>query len=166
MRACIALLAVLWGLVAHSETIQGRVVAVLDGDTLTVLDSGNHQHHIRLIGIDAPEKSQPFGRRSKESLSSLVAGRDVSVEVTKVERWGRWLGKVLVNGTDVNLEQVRLGMAWHYKAYAREQPLPERSVYADAEVQATQGRVGLWSDSAPTPPWEYRRTTRHLQDSY
>lgn len=166
MRAFLGLVAVLWGLVAHAGVIQGRVVAVQDGDTITVLDAENRQHRIRLSGIDAPEKGQPFGQRSKQSLSSLVFGQEVTVDTSKVDRYGREIGRVVVHGVDANLEQLKLGMAWHYKAYAKEQPLPERSTYADAEEQATQGRVGLWSDDAPTPPWEYRRTTRHLQGVY
>lgn len=80
---------------AHAETLSGRTVGVSDEDTITVLDLTNTQHKIRLAGIDAPEKSQPFGQRSKESLSDLVFGRTVTVETDKVDRYGRQVGKVM-----------------------------------------------------------------------
>ena len=91
---------------ANAETITGRVVGVADGDTITVLDAGKVQHKIRLAGIDAPEKKQAFGQRSKESLSELAYDKTVEVEISKRDRYGRQIGKVLVNGRDVNLVQV------------------------------------------------------------
>jgi hypothetical protein len=99
---------------------------VADGDTITVLDENRHQHKIRLAGIDAPEKAQDFGQRSKQSLSDQAYRQHVMVETGKTDRYGRLVGKVLVNGQDVNLEQVRRGMAWHYKAYQREQAPADR----------------------------------------
>ncbi len=96
---------------ANAETITGRVVGVADGDTITVLDADKVQHKIRLSGIDAPEKKQPFGNRSKESLSALAFDKTVNVETSKRDRYGRQIGKVLVNGRDVNLVQVERGMA-------------------------------------------------------
>ncbi len=91
---------------ANAETITGLVVGVADGDTITVLDADKVQHKIRLSGIDAPEKKQPFGNRSKESLSDLAFDKTVNVETSKRDRYGRQIGKVLVNGRDVNLVQV------------------------------------------------------------
>ncbi len=107
---------------AHAETITGRVVGVVDGDTITVLDADKVQHKIRLSGIDAPEKKQPFGNRSKESLSALAFDKTVNVETSKRDRYGRQIGKVLVNGRDVNPVQVERGMASFYRQYQREQP--------------------------------------------
>ena len=118
---------------ANAETVTGRVVGVADGDTLTVLDVDKVQHKIRLAGIDALEKKQPFGNRSKESLSELTHDKTVTIETDKRDKYGRQVGKVLVNGQDVNLVQVERGMAWHYKAYEREQPETDRKVYANAE---------------------------------
>lgn len=141
-----------------AATIEGRVVGVLDGDTITLLDQHHKQFRIRLSGIDAPEKKQAFGQRSKESLSSLVFGKPVSVETGKQDLYGRRIGKVLVNGQDANLEQIRRGMAWHYKAYRRSQPLIDRGGYADAENSARTARRGLWVESEPVPPWEYRHS--------
>lgn len=140
-----------------AATLEGRVVGVADGDTLTVLDKGRRQHKIRLAGIDAPEKRQDFGQRSKQSLSELAYRQDVLVDISKQDRYGRSVGKVLRGGVDVNLEQVRRGLAWHYKEYQKEQSPVDRRAYADAENEARGLRRGLWTLSAPVPPWEYRR---------
>lgn len=140
----------------NAATIEGRVVSVADGDTVTVLDDTNTQHKIRLSGIDAPEKKQPFGQRSKQSLSDLVFAKAVTVETDKRDKYGREVGKVLVGGVDANLVQVQRGFAWHYKAYEREQPATDRKVYADAENEARAARRGLWAEAEPMPPWEFR----------
>ena len=145
---------------ASAETIAGRVVGIADGDTVTVLDAEKAQHKIRLSGIDAPEKAQAFGNRSKESLSDLAFDKTVTVETGKRDRYGREVGKVLVNGRDVNLIQVERGMAWHYKAYEREQPPNDRKLYDAAEIEARAARRGLWRDPEPTPPWDYRKAKR------
>lgn len=137
--------------------LSGRVVHVSDGDTITVLDAGQVQHKVRLAGIDAPERSQSFGERSRESLAEQVAGNTVVVDTDKKDRYGRTVGKILLNGQDINLEQVRRGMAWHYKAYEREQSAEDRRAYAEAEDEARRTRVGLWQDAEPVPPWEFRR---------
>ena len=142
---------------AYSAVIQGEVVGLADGDTITVLDANRTQHKIRLAGIDAPEKRQPFGTRSKESLSAMVFRRQVSVEWKKTDRYGRIIGKVLVGDVDVCLEQVKHGMAWHYKTYEREQLPEDRRAYAAAEDQARRSRVGLWRDPSPVPPWDFRK---------
>lgn len=143
---------------AFGATISGTVVGVADGDTVTVLDDGKVQHRVRLLGIDAPEKAQDFGSRSKQSLSGLVFGRRVMVEYAKEDQYGRVLGKVRVNGVDANLEQVRAGMAWHYKQFEREQAPKDRVAYAAAEAQARAKLIGLWSMKDPTPPWDYRHS--------
>ena len=145
---------------ARAEAITGRVVGISDGDTITVLDAQRVQHKIRLAGIDAPEKAQPFGNRSKESLSDLAFNRTVTVETDKRDRYGREVGKVLVDGRDVNLIQVERGMAWHYKAYEREQSPSDRKLYEAAESDARAGRRGLWREADPIPPWEFRKAKR------
>jgi endonuclease YncB( thermonuclease family) len=140
----------------HADPLMGQVIHVADGDTVTVLDDTRTQYKIRLAGIDAPEKKQAFGQRSKESLSDLVFSKSVTVETDKRDKYGREIGKVLVDGVDANLEQVKRGMAWHYKAYEREQPQLDRKVYAEAENEARAARRGLWADSEPVPPWDFR----------
>lgn len=141
----------------QAEVIRGKVVAVLDGDTITVLDAGHVQHRIRLAGIDAPEKYQPYGQRSKQSLSDLVSSRQVDVHTEKRDRYGREVGRVMLGDEDVNLEQVLRGMAWFYRQYQRELSAEDRARYGAAEQQAQTAKIGLWRDDLPQPPWEFRR---------
>jgi endonuclease YncB( thermonuclease family) len=139
-----------------AETITGQVVGVVDGDTITVLDAEKVQHKIRLAGIDAPEKTQAFGNRSKESLSYMVFDKTVNVETEKRDRYGRQIGKVLVDGRDVNLVQVERGMAWFYRQYQREQSPNDRKLYEAAEDAAKAAKRGLWRDTDPVAPWDFR----------
>lgn len=141
---------------AAADTLSGRVVGVTDGDTITVLDASRQQHKVRLAGIDAPEKSQAFGQRAKQHLSQLVFGRPVTIEGSKLDRYGRLIGKVLVVGIDANLQQVKAGLAWHYKKYANEQSPSDRVIYAQAEDEARSRRIGLWAEASPQAPWDYR----------
>lgn len=140
--------------------IRGRVTAIADGDTLTVLDAAKRQHKIRLQGVDAPERSQAFGTRARQHLSDLVFGKDVKVRIDKKDRYGRSVSIVILNGIDINLTMIQAGFAWHYKQYEREQSEEERTAYAEAEENARKAKRGLWADSQPTPPWEYRKAGR------
>lgn len=145
---------------ATQQTLAGRVVRVADGDTVTVLDAGNAEHRIRLSGIDAPESHQAFGTQSKKSLSDLVFGKDVTVLYDKTDQYGRLVGKIIVNGQDINLEQVKAGMAWHHKEYEREQSPGDRELYARAEDEARAQHRGLWRDPNPVEPSKFRREQR------
>lgn len=136
---------------------EGRVVGVQDGDTITVLDSSNANHRIRLLGIDAPENGQPFGNRSGENLSQAIFNRVVTIEWSKHDRYGRIVGKVVLEGQDICLEQIKTGMAWHYKYYQDDQTREDRQLYAAAEIAARATSVGLWIDPNPIPPWDFRR---------
>jgi endonuclease YncB( thermonuclease family) len=140
-----------------TQTFPGRVVAIADGDTITVLDSANTQHRIRLEGIDAPESHQAFGEQSSLSLSEMIFGKDVSVSYQKTDQYGRLVGKILLDGKDINLEQVKAGMAWHYKFYEDEQTPEDRELYARAEAEARAARRGLWQDPNPTEPYQFRK---------
>src|SRR5438477_4011172 len=131
------------------QVLTGHVVRVADGDTVTVLDATNTQHRIRLQGIDAPELHQAFGTQSKKNLSELIFDKDVSVIYDKTDQYGRLVGKILLDGKDINLEQVKAGMAWHYKEYEREQSPEDRELYARAEEDARSARRGLWVDANP-----------------
>jgi endonuclease YncB( thermonuclease family) len=142
---------------ALADQLQGQVVKVSDGDTVTVLDEQRQQHVIRLAGIDAPEKSQPHGQKSKAFLSQAVFGRHVTVQFDKRDRYGRIVGQVVVQGEDANLQQLQAGWAWHYKQYQREQTPQDRADYAEAEVKARDKNLGLWhGQPPPEPPWAYR----------
>jgi len=142
---------------AHAREVEGQVVAVQDGDTVTILDAARVQHRVRIAGIDAPEKSQAFGEASKQSLARLVHGRHVEARCPKRDRFGREVCSVFLGTRDVGLEQVRGGYAWWYRAYAREQTPDDRSTYEAAESDAREARRGLWNDPAPQPPSAFRR---------
>lgn len=150
----------------HAETISGRVVGIADGDTVTVLDAKRRQHKIRVSGIDAPEKAQPFGKRSKENLSELVFGKDVLVEWIKKDHYRRIVGKIWVQPPDcprcgltldAGQAQLAAGMAWWYRKYANEQSPEDRAQYEFEEFEARARRTGLWRDPEPVPPWEWRQ---------
>ena len=153
---------------AFADTLTGKVVKIMDGDTLYVLDANYEQHKIRLAGIDAPERKQAYGLASRKHLASIVAGKQVRVEYQKRDRYGRIVGKVLLvvvfhtsgDEIDVCLEQIKAGFAWHYKKCQHEQSPEGRQLYAEAEIRARDERLGLWRENNPIPPWEHRRLYR------
>ena len=135
--------------------LAGKVVHIADGDTLTILDAQNTQHKIRLFGIDAPEKNQPFGSKSREALASQVHEKQVRIDTHGKDRYGRTVGTVFVEGHDANLWMVENGWAWWYRHYAKHEVALEQ-----AEQQARNAKLGLWRDAHPVAPWEWRRTER------
>ena len=141
--------------------LTGRIISIADGDTVTLLDANLRQHKIRLSGIDAPEKRQPFGNRSRLHLGTLVFGRQVTADCPKTDRYKRAVCRLEVDGIDANLAQVEAGMAWHYKAYTREQSPADRWRYAKAEDRAREARHGLWADRAPVAPWDFRKARKN-----
>jgi len=143
---CALLVLLLSAAGVFAATLRGEVVGLADGDTITVLDSGKRSIRVRLAGIDAPERSQAFGSRARHQLASMVFRKQVLVEYEKEDRYGRIVGKVMVEGLDVNLELIRDGLAWHYKAFANEQTLADQSAYAQAEKDAQRARRGLWAE--------------------
>lgn len=157
---------------AGAAELHGKVVGVADGDTLTVLDATHTTHRVRLNGIDAPEKGQPYGTRAKEHLATLTFGKPVVVVWDKRDRYGRIVGQVRLAAApacatshcsqsgDIGLALIESGLAWHFKRYQNEQPAEERLHYARAEDLARSNRAGLWHDAHPVPPWEYRSSHR------
>ena len=143
-----------------AETLYGRVVGVADGDTLTLLDRDNRQHKIRISGIDAPEKGQPFGEVSRQNLARLVFDRNVRAECYKEDRYRRQVCRLFDGSRDVALAQLDAGLAWWFRRYAAEQPPQERAEYASAEDRARADAVGLWRDRDPVPPWEWRNVRK------
>lgn len=127
---------------------QSKVIKISDGDTITML-SGKEQTKVRLYGIDAPEKKQDYGQKSKQFLASLIAGQVVEVEPKGKDRYKRTLGIVHYKGQDINAQMVLNGYAWAYVKYSR--------IYVDQERLARENKRGLWQSSNPTPPWEWRR---------
>jgi endonuclease YncB( thermonuclease family) len=145
---------------ANASILVGKVIKVVDGDTIDIVDSGMDAHRIRLKGIDAPEKSQAFAIEATRSLLGMVIGKEVTVEWAKVDDWNRIIGRVIVNEQDVCLEQIRAGMAWHFKRYENEQSVQERELYDRSQNEAQSARKGLWTDSAPIEPWVVRGRQR------
>lgn len=140
-----------------ADTLTGKVVGIKDGDTIVVLVD-RHEVVVRVSGIDAPEKMQPFGDRSKQAMSDCAFSKQALVEWRKTDRYGRTVGKVIVDGVDCGLQVVEKGLAWHYKAYAKEQTETDRVSYASAEERARSSRFGLWSDAGPIAPWIFRHS--------
>ena len=132
---------------------RGKVVGVTDGDTVTVLRY-REQVKIRLTEIDAPERKQPFGERSRQSLAELVFRKEVLVIDQGTDRYGRTLGRLKLGSMDANEEQLRRGMAWVYDKY-----VVDRALYR-IQDEAKRQRKGLWADPKPVPPWDWRRVKR------
>ena len=133
------------------EEFSGLVIDVHDGDTLTVQETDGDTHKVRLHHIDAPELSQELGKESQLSLSKLVKGELVEVEVTTKDKYSREVGEVYYRGESVNLRQVLRGHAWHYKAYSKEVR------FAKAEIFSREQKRGLWNTENPIPPWDFRK---------
>lgn len=125
----------------------GKVVSVHDGDTITIL-AQKKQIKIRLFGIDAPELKQPYGKKSKQFLSNLIAGQIVEVKENGNDRYGRTIGTISLNGEDINAQMVENGYAWAYRRFSKK--------YAPQESEAKFEKRGLWRDD-PIPPWVFRR---------
>jgi len=137
------------------HALDGSVVAISDGDTLTILDATRRQHRIRLAGIDAPESKQAFGQRAKQALSKLCFGKHAEIRNTSADRYQRVVGTVYCDGLNANSELVRQGMAWVYVQYAS-----KSSPLFALEKVARANKLGLWADPHATPPWEWRRAGR------
>jgi endonuclease YncB( thermonuclease family) len=168
MRALCAVLCCI-ALGAQAETFTARVVAVLDGDTVLILREGGSEaagrppasplrglHHdkpakLRLANIDAPEKTQAYGKQSRESLLEMVGKKQVQIEIQAVDQYGRIVGVISVDGRNVNQEQVRLGMAWEYSYHHSDK------TYIGLQSEARQAGRGLWGQPSPLAPWQWRK---------
>jgi len=132
----------------------GRVIKIVDGDTYDILINGK-QLRIRMDGIDAPERGQPYSKISKEYLGRLCDGETIRLEIKSKDRFGRTVAKSWVSGNrELGAEMIRAGMAWHFKKYSDDIRLGK------LEQQARQERVGLWADPKPIAPWDYRKMKR------
>ena len=171
MRQVLIAIILLAPITVWADALQGKVVKVADGDTVSIVDYKGDKHRVRLGGIDAPEKDQLYGPESTTGLERLVYNKDVTVEYKKKDRYGRIVGKVLFNPqgdvfclaidcvrkVDAGLEQIKAGLAWHYKKYQKEQSNQDRKLYSKAERKARKEQVGLWVDGKRMPPWKWRR---------
>jgi endonuclease YncB( thermonuclease family) len=139
-----------------ATTLACLVIAIADGDTLTArceVPAGHQNIIVRLAEIDAPEKRQSFGQRSRQHLAELCFGKQARVVIQNVDRYGRSVARVTCAGTDANAEQVRAGLAWAYAAYVTDSHITE------LERNARQSKRGLWTAQSPVPPWEWRRAS-------
>lgn len=150
MRNSILVLLFLFPIFLSAQTLNGKVVRVSDGDTVVLLDADNTQHKIRLNGIDAPENGQPYGDKSKEYLTSLIARKEVTVEVKGKDRYKRILGVVYLGDTNINAEMIRAGYAWNYK-YSKDK------YYIKLQEKAKAEKKGLWKDKNAIDPWMWRK---------
>lgn len=128
-----------------------QVIEVIDGDTIVVLFSNKEKCRVRLVGIDAPEKSQPQGMRSKEELSQRILGKSINLDWKQKDRYGRILGNVYYDGRYINQEMVEDGWAWCYTEYCRSLEIVE------SQKRAKEKKLGLWKDNNPIPPWKFRK---------
>ena len=134
-----------------TKIIIGKCTRVSDGDTIHVVTDGNEKFKVRLDRIDAPEKDQPHGKESTAYLTSLIRGKTVRVEWVKKDQYGRVLGIIYLDKTDINLKMVETGNAWHYKFYDK------TTSYAEAEKEAREKKLGLWVDPDPVEPYQFRK---------
>jgi endonuclease YncB( thermonuclease family) len=141
------------------KLLTGKVVGISDGDTFKLLIEGNKTVRVRLFGIDAPEKGQDFGTQARQELSNLVFSKPVDVVQKTKDRYGRVVAIVFIAGANVNEQLLRNGMVWHYTEYDK------NPVWARFQEEAKQSRRGLWSQPNPTPPWQWRRERREVQEA-
>ena len=134
-----------------NKFIEGKVIKIADGDTFTLIFKNGFDVRVRLNGIDSPEKKQAFSKRAKQTLSDLIINKDVKVHYESKDRYGRVLGDVYVGNVNINYEMVRRGMAWHFTRYS------EDNILATLEKEARNNKIGLWVDSEPVSPWDYRK---------
>ena len=145
-----------------SETINGKVIKVADGDTITILTPGNEQIKIRLSAVDTPESSQAFGKRAKQFTSRMVYKKNVQVEKETVDRYGRTVGFVYIDGANLNEEIIRNGHGWVYRKYCTADYCND---WLKQEEKARNAQIGLWADQNPQPPWEWRAEHRNGKSS-
>ena len=150
LRTLILFLSLLVHGFAYSQEFTAKVIAVLDGDTVLV-KRAKGLVKIRLVGIDAPEKLQTFGETSKHSLSDMVMGKQVTIKSQAIDKYGRMVASINVNGLDVNAEQIRRGMAWENSNFHSDKKL------LALQEEAKQEPRGLWALSDPMPPWDWRK---------
>lgn len=140
----------------QAEIIAGRVIAIGDGDTLTLQDAQHQQHPVRLAGIDAPELAQAFGQQAKTGLSVLALNQQAVAHCANQEPNRPALCAVTIGGKDIGLAQIRNGWAWWYRENAAGLSVQAQSDYRQAEFEAKIHRLGLWNSKNPIPPWQWR----------
>ena len=141
-----------------------KVQRVVDGDTVHVIDKAGKKFKVRLTGIDAPEKNQPYGLASTYKLTEILINKLVLLKSKPnngkpytIDRYKRVLAKIILDGRDINLSQVLRGYAWHFKRYQKQQSPSDRELYSEAEIDAKKNELGLWGEKNPIAPWKWRK---------
>jgi len=141
-----------------------KVQRVVDGDTVHVIDKAGKKFKVRLTGIDAPEKNQPYGLASTYKLTEILINKLVLLKSKPnngkpytIDRYKRVLAKIILDGKDINLSQVLTGYAWHFKRYQKQQSPSDRELYSEAEIDAKKNELGLWEEKNPIAPWKWRK---------
>ena len=141
-----------------------KVLRVVDGDTIHVVNKAGKKFKVRLTGIDAPEKNQPYGLASTYKLTQMLINKWVLLKskpnnenIYSIDRYNRVLAKVIYDGRDINLFQVSSGYAWHFKRYQKQQSPLDRELYSEAELNAKKKKLGLWDEKNPVAPWKWRK---------
>lgn len=145
---------------ASACNLTGKVIRIVDGDSITVLDNENEKHKIRLAGIDTPERAQPYGKVARQFLAKQIFKKQVCVGWYKRDKYQRLVGVVRLGGEDINLKLLDAGLGWHYKQYQNEQSKRDRALYSAAQDDAERADKGLWRDKNPIAPWLWRRGER------
>ena len=141
-----------------------KVQRVVDGDTVHVIDKAGKKFKVRLTGIDAPEKNQPYGLAATYKLTEILINKLVLLKSKPnngkpytIDRYKRVLAKIILDGRDINLSQVLRGYAWHFKRYQKQQSPSDRELYSEAEIDAKKNKLGLWGEKNPIAPWKWRK---------
>jgi len=140
--------------------IEGKISKVVDADTVVIESDQGVKYKVRLLGIDAPEIKQVYGKEATKYLSNLILGKTILVIGSDKDRYKRLLGKLVLDGYDINLNLVKNGMAWHYKRYKSSQDKKDQFLYSNAEKYAKVNKLGLWSKSSPISPWYWRENNK------
>ncbi len=157
----VLLLCVLVSCSQQPSATQLYVVKIADGDTFTGLTADKRKVRVRISGIDAPEKGQPYGNKAKEALAEMIFNRTISIDSLSTDRYGRTLAKVYTpDGKDVGAELIRQGLAWHYVKYS------DSKLYTQIENEARKKQVGLWQYHEIVPPWEWRKMTKEERERH
>lgn len=149
---------------AQTKTISGRIVRVVDGDTVILRQLDGREATVRVHGIDAPVSEQPHGEGATKYLTMLALDKEVTADCPKKDQYGRLVCRIISKGADVGQSMLWAGWAWHCKFYQNAQTEADRARYASAEDFAREGRLGLWADASAVAPWEYRQSVKNVRE--
>ena len=143
---------------AAFDALTVKLVSIQDGDSFIARARDGELLRIRIAGIDAPEKGQPYADVARQHLHDLIDGQTLRIEPIKDDPYGRKVANVYVDERDVGLAQIEAGLAWHFKRFAADQSAQQRRAYARAEQRARDERIGMWREANLVEPWRYRRS--------